>query len=211
MYELTESNYDIQNEYIDFLDKKYIFRKLDNMSQLKILTYLLPYEIHRLSKKTFTKKIKYKIFKIVKRKGRKIKNNKNRIRISRKDWEKQKNINLFYKGLRLSYKFTYHRCKNLEFCRDLIDTDYKLWDDEKAEWVEDNDNKPKNKFYYGFCSTCENYKKNIYNNRNMRYFESNGKCLLLDSSDEEPDNVSGKNYYNNNEGDKFIEDMLKLE
>ena len=53
-------NYDIQNEYINFLNNEYIFRRLEDMSQLKILTYLLPYEIHRLSKKTFTKKIKKK-------------------------------------------------------------------------------------------------------------------------------------------------------
>ena len=184
MYSENENNFNIQNEFIDLLDNEYIFTRLDNMSQLKILTYLLPYEIHRLSKKTYTKKIKYKIFKIVKRKGRKIKKNKNRIMISRKEWEKQKNINLFFKNMRLSYKFIYHKCKS-KCCRDLMETDYKLWDDVKAKWVEDNDNKPKNNFYSGFCSCCELYKKNIYNNRNMRFFESNGKCLLLDSSDDE--------------------------
>ena len=184
------NNCDIQNEYIDFLNKENEnkFKYLTDMTQLKILSYLLPYEIHRLSKKTFTKKIKYKIFKKVKRKGRKPYYSKsNRKKLTNEEREKynfKKNINLFYKGLRLSYKFTYHKCKS-KCCRDLIDTDYKLWDNVKAKWVEDNDNKPKNKFYYGFCSTCELFKKNIYDNRNMRYLESNGKCLLLDSSDDE--------------------------
>lgn len=168
MYELNENELELQQEYFNFIDNKYIFRQLDNMNQLRILTYLLPYEIHRLSKKTFTKRIR----KIVKRKGRKIKKNK-------------KNINLFFKGLRLSYKFIYHRCKNLERCRSLIDTEYRVWDREKCIYVEDDDNKPKNNFYYGFCYSCELFKKNIYDNRNMRYFESNGKCLLLDSSDDE--------------------------
>ena len=68
MYNEYENNYDIQNEYINFLGEKYIFRRLDNMSQLKILTYLLPYEIHRLSKKTYTKKIKKKYLKKLKEK-----------------------------------------------------------------------------------------------------------------------------------------------
>ena len=168
-----ENNDDIHNEYIDFLDNEYIFRQLDNMSQLKILTYLLPYEIHRLSKKTYTKKIKKKI--LVKRKR-----NKNKYYAL----NPKKNINLFYKGLRLSYKFVYHRCKSKECCRSLIDTDYKLWDEEKRTWIEDNDNKPKNKFYYGYCNTCEHIKRADYicDNRNLRL---NGTCLLLDSSDDE--------------------------
>ena len=180
MYSENENNFNIQNEFIDLLDNEYIFTRLDNMSQLKILTYLLPYEIHRLSKKTYTKKIKYKIFKIVKRKGRKIKKNKNRIMISRKEWEKQKNINLFYKGLRLSYKFIHHKCINNIKCRARIDRAYG-----KSIHYVDNNKALKNNFYSGFCSCCELYKKNIYNNRNMRFFESNGKCLLLDSSDDE--------------------------
>ena len=79
-------------------------------------------------------------------------------------------------------KFTYHRCINKERCRELIENDYELWDDEKAEWVKDNDNKPKNNFYYGFCSRCEFFKKTSWDNRNLKF---NGKCLLLSDSDEE--------------------------
>ena len=184
MYELNENCFDIQNEYINFLDKKYIFRKLDNMSQLKILTYLLPYEIHRLSKKTFTKKIKYKIFKQVKRKGRKPYYSKsNRKKLTNEEREKynfKKNINLFFKNMRLSYKFIYHKCINNIKCRARIDRAYG-----KSIHYVDNNKALKNNFYSGFCSTCELFKKNIYNNRNMRYFESNGNCLLLDSSDDE--------------------------
>lgn len=206
MYELTENNYDLQNEYIDFLDKKYIFRKLDNMSQLKILTYLLPYEIHRLSKKTFTKKIKYKIFKKVKRKRKvpvmKWNNEKNdyvidrynvyysstKRRLTNEEYKKyngKKNINLFFKGLRLSYKFIYHRCINNIKCRARINRAYG-----KSVMYVDNNKALKNNFYYGYCITCELYKKNIYDNRNMRYLELNGKCLLLDSSDDEEPNQS---------------------
>ena len=204
MYSENENNFNIQNEFIDLLDKEYIFTRLDNMSQLKILTYLLPYEIHRLSKKTYTKKIKKKIFKRVKRKRKvpimKWNNEKNDFVTERYDihysttrrkltdeenkkYNGKKNINLFFKNMRLSYKFIYHKCKS-KCCREaeLNDTNYKLWDDVKAMWVLV---KPKNNFYSGFCSCCELYKKNIHNNRNMRYFESNGKCLLLDSSDEE--------------------------
>ena len=182
------NNHDIQNEYIDFLNKENEnkFKYLTDMTQLKILSYLLPYELHRLSKKTYTKKIKKKIFKIVKRKGRKpFYSRSNRKKLTDEEYKKyngKKNINLFFKNMRLSYKFTYHRCINKERCRELIENDYELWDDEKAEWVEDNDNKPKNNFYYGFCSRCEFFKKSSWDNRNLKF---NGKCVLLDSSDDE--------------------------
>ena len=178
MYSENENNFNIQNEFIDLLDKEYIFTRLDNMSQLKILTYLLPYEIHRLSKKTYTKKIKKKIFKIVKRKGR-----SNRKKLTDEEYKKyngKKNINLFFKNMRLSYKFIYHKCINNIKCRARIDRAYG-----KSIHYVDNNKALKNNFYSGFCSCCELYKKNIYNNRNMRFFESNGKCLLLDSSDDE--------------------------
>jgi len=162
MYELNENCFDIQNEYINFLDKKYIFRKLDNMSQLKILTYLLPYEIHRLSKKTYTKPI-YK----------------------RKDQNHNKNINLFFKNMRLSYKFIYHTCIN-DNCNykdiNFIYNNYQPW---KRQYGRTTGN-GKNKFFYGFCDNCEKWGKRRYEYKiEKKKFNSNGKCLLLASSDED--------------------------